>query len=123
MNACLFWCTVNFKKKADTSFKNCIDELAILIQSNLWNNHPYKTTTRLRRPMLSFPKPIPIQLLLYKTTTCLMWPVTTVIVPQMKKSLSKTATAKLYLAKKMEAMQKKKIAKCLSDYIFTLLLL
>ena len=30
-----------------------------------------KTTACLRRPMLSLPKPIPIQSVLYKTTTCL----------------------------------------------------
>ena len=40
------------------------------------NDHLYKTTTRLRRPMLSPPKQIPIQLLLYKTTTCLTRPAT-----------------------------------------------
>ena len=32
---------------------------------------PLQTTTSLRRPMLSSPKQIPIQSLLYKTTTCL----------------------------------------------------
>ena len=35
------------------------------------NDHPCKTTTRLRRPMLSPPKQIAVQSLLYKTTTCL----------------------------------------------------
>ena len=55
-------------------------------------NHLYKITSCLRRPMLSPPKPIPIQLLLYKTTTCLTQSATTFFVPQMKKNLSKTTT-------------------------------
>ena len=46
----------------------------------------YKTTTRLRRPMLSPPKPIPKQSLLHKTTTCLTRPATTFLVPKMKKT-------------------------------------
>ena len=71
------------------------------------NNHRYKTTTHLQQPMLNLPKPIPIQLSLYKTTTSQMQPATTFFVPQMKKNLSKTATAKLYPAKKVEAMHKK----------------
>ena len=49
------------------------------------NDHICKTATHLRRPMLSLPKPIPIQLLLYKTTTCLTQPATTCFVPQIKK--------------------------------------
>ena len=56
---------------------------------------------------MSLPKPIPIQLLLYKMTTCLTRAVTTFFVMQMKKTLSKTTTAKLYPAKKWEAMHKK----------------
>ena len=40
-------------------------------------DHLFKTTTHLRPPMLCSSKPIPIQLLLYKTTTCLTQPVTT----------------------------------------------
>ena len=52
-------------------------------------DHLYKTTTHLRWPMLSPPKPIPIQLLLYKMTTCLMRPTTTFFVPQMKKTCLK----------------------------------
>ena len=50
------------------------------------NNHLYKTTTHLRQPMLSLPKEIPIQSLLYKTTTCLTRPATTFFVSQMKKN-------------------------------------
>ena len=73
------------------------------------NHHLYKTTIRLRRPMLSLPKQIPIQSLLYKTTTCLTRPATTLFVSQMKKTcrkqkknLSKTTITKFYPAKKWE---------------------
>ena len=41
------------------------------------NDHLCKTTIRLRRPMLSPPKQIPVQLLLHKTTICLTRPTTT----------------------------------------------
>ena len=58
--------------------------------------NPVQTTTRLRRPMLSPPKPISIQSLLYKMTTCLTQPATIFFVSQMKKNLSKTTTTKLY---------------------------
>ena len=37
------------------------------------NDQLFKMTTHLRRPMLSLPKSIPVQSLLYKTTTCLTW--------------------------------------------------
>ena len=50
-------------------------------------------------------------------STCLMQSVTTFFVPQMKKNLSKTTTAKLYPAKKLEVMHK---IKCLSDYIYSI---
>ena len=56
--------------------------------------HLYKTTTRLRRPVLSPPKPIPIQSFMCKTTTCLTRPATTFFVSQMKNNLCKTTTAK-----------------------------
>ena len=51
--------------------------------------HLYETTTHLRWPMLHPPKPIPIQSLLYKMTTCLTWPATTLFIPQMKKTCPK----------------------------------
>ena len=57
--------------------------------------------------MLSPPKPIPIQSLLYKKTTCLTQPGTAFFVPQMKKNLSKTTITKNFPAKKWEAMHKK----------------
>ena len=53
------------------------------------NNHLYKMTTCLRQPMLSPPKPIPIQSLMNKATTCLAQPVTTYFVFQMKKTCLK----------------------------------
>ena len=71
------------------------------------NDHLYKRTICLRRPVLSPPKPILKQSLLCKTTTCLTRPATTFFVPQTKKYLSKTATAKLYPAEKWKAIYKK----------------
>ena len=55
------------------------------LQSNLCDDHLCKATTRLRQPILSLPQQIPVHLLLYKTTTCLMRPATTFFVPQIKK--------------------------------------
>ena len=52
-------------------------------------NHLYKTTTRLKRPMLSPPNPNLMQSLLHKTTTYLTQPPTTFIAPQMKKTCVK----------------------------------
>ena len=75
--------------------------------------------------MLSPPKQIPIQLLLYKRTTCLLQSATTFFDLQMKKILSKATTTKLDPAKECKktygTMQKKK--KHLSDYIYILLLI
>ena len=73
-----------------------------VVQSTCSNGHLYKATARLRRPMLSPPKQIPIQSLLYKTTTCLTRPATTFFVSQIKKNLFKITTTKLYPAKKWE---------------------
>ena len=67
-------------------------KLGIKVFMELWETH-------LRRPMLSPPQRIPVQLLLYKTT---IRPATTFFVSQMKKSLSKTTTKKLVPAKKWE---------------------
>ena len=75
---------------------------SLMLQSTCSNNHLYKTTTRLRWPLLGLPKQILIQLLLYKMTTCLMQSATTFFVSQMKKYLSKTTTTKLYQAQKRE---------------------
>ena len=59
------------------------------------NDHLYKMIFCLRQVMLSLSKPILINLLLYNTTTCLMQLMATLLCPKLKKSLSKTATAKL----------------------------
>ena len=83
-------------------------------------DHLYRTTTCLRWPMLSLPKRIPIQLLMYKTTICLTWPVTTFFVfRNEKKNLSKTTT-KLKQAKTWETDIRQQCIKnkCLSDYIY-----
>ena len=85
--------------------------LAYIYSQTYSNDHLYKMTTRLRQPMPSPPKPIPIQTLLYKTTTCLTRPGNKFFVPQIKKQqqqkLPKTATAKLYPVEKWKAMDKK----------------
>ena len=49
------------------------------------DDHLCKTTTRLRRPMLSTPEPIPIQSLVYKTTTYLTPLATTFFCPPNEK--------------------------------------
>ena len=75
-----------------------------------------KTATYLRGPILSPPKQISVQLLLYKTTTF--------FVSQMEQNLSKTATTKLHPAKKWEtSIRRQGIKINLSLIIFTLLLL
>ena len=55
-------------------------------------------------------------------TTCLTWPVTTLFVSQMKKSLSKTTAKKLYPAKKYETKYKEQCIKNkhLFDYIYSI---
>ena len=64
------------------------------------NNHIYKTATRLGRLTLNPPWQIPIQSLLYKTTTCQppTGPATIFLFSQMKKKLYETTTKKLYPA-------------------------
>ena len=57
---------------------------------------------------MSPPKPIPVQSILHKTTTCLTRPAATFFDSQMEKNLSKTVTAKLYPAEKWEVMHKEK---------------
>ena len=56
----------------------------LLYSQTCSNNHLYKTTNCLRQPMLHPSKKIPIQSLLYETTTCLKPTVTTIFVSQMK---------------------------------------
>ena len=50
---------------------------------------PVQTTTSEKRPMLSSPKQIPIQSLLYKTTACLTRPATTFLTSKWKKTCLK----------------------------------
>ena len=95
-------------------------QTVILIILLFWINsqtclydHLYKMTTPLRRPMLSPLKPVFIQLLLYKMTTRLTWLATTIFVPQRKKNLSKTTTAKLNPVTELEAMNKKYLSYCI----------
>ena len=71
-----------------------------------------QTITSIRRPILSPPKQIPIQSLLYKTTTYQMRPATTFFVSQMKRNLSKTTTLKFYLAKKWEINIRQQVLFC-----------
>ena len=60
--------------------------VVVVFANNFHNTvKPVQTTTSIRRPLVSPPKQIPIQLLLYKMTTCVTWPVATYFVPQMKK--------------------------------------
>ena len=80
------------------------------------NDHLFKITTLLRRPVLSPPKQIPIQSLLRKTTTWLMRPAATFFVSQME-----TATKKLYPMKKYKTNKEQCIKnKHPSDYIYSI---
>ena len=79
-----------------------------------------QTTTSIRQTVLSLPKQIPIQPLLYKTTTCLTQPATPFFVSQIQKNLSKTTTSKLYPAKKWETNIRQECIKTNnSDYIYS----
>ena len=57
-------------------------------------------TTSIRWQMLSLPKPIPIQLFLHKTNTCLRDQQPLFYLPNEKKNLSKMTTTNLYPMKK-----------------------
>ena len=72
--------------------------------------------------MLSPPKQIPLQSLLYKTTTCLTRLATTFFWLANEQKLSKTATTKLYPAKEWKKDIKKQDIKNkrLSDYIYSI---
>ena len=71
--------------------------------------------------MLSLPKQIPIQSLLYKMTTCLTRSANTFFCLPNEKNLSETTTTKLYPAKKWEINVRQQWIKnkCLSDYIYS----
>ena len=83
------------------------------------NNHFCKMTTHLRWPMLSPPRQIPMQPLLYKTTTCPTRPATTFFVPQMKKAVQ-NSNCKTFSSGEMGSNTYKIL---ISLIIFTLLLL
>ena len=86
------------------------------------NDYLCKTTTCLRRPMLSLPKQIPVQSLLCKTTTCLTRPVTTFFVFQMKKASLKQPLKTLSSEGTWNKHKEQCIKnKCLSDYISSIL--
>ena len=78
--------------------------------------------TCLRQPTLSRPKQIPMQSLLYKTTTCLARPATTFFVSQMKKVLSKTYYYKILPSEEMGNNYKTTVHqnKRFSDYIYSI---
>ena len=89
-----------------TLLSNEVTILNLCFQTCL-NDQLHKATTRLSRPVLSPPKQIPLQSLLYKTTTCLTRPATTFFVSQMKKNLSKATATKLYPTKKWKTIKDK----------------
>ena len=76
-----------------------------------------KMTTRLRQPILSPPKAIPVQSLLYKTTTCITWPAATFFVPQLKKTCLKQLLQNFIQQRNGKQCIKNK---CLSDFIYSL---
>ena len=78
---------------------------------------PDQTTTYIRRPMLSPPERIPIQTLLYKTTTCLTRPATTFLVLQMKKKTCLKQPQENFSRRRNGKQCMKN--KCLSDFIYS----
>ena len=98
----------NLAKKLDVLIMSCVH--ATQTESTLYTVKPVQTTnlymkaTHLGQPILSPPKQIPLQLLLYKMNTCLMQPATTFFVSKIKKNLSKINTTELYLAKKWKTI-------------------
>ena len=113
----IFWgCGKLYIWKSELIFasdKQNYSELTVKHYSQICsNNHLCKTTTCIRRPMLSPPKQIPVQLLLYNTTFCLMQPVTLFFVSQMKKACLKQPLINFI----QQCIQNK----CLSDYIYSI---
>ena len=95
------------QKKFSSLMRDCnLPTFTVNYSQTCSNDHSqddlYKTTTHLRWPILDLPELIPIQSLLYKTTTSLTRPATTFFASQIKKNLSKTTITKLYPAKKSE---------------------
>ena len=81
------------------------------------NDHFHKMTTRLRQPVLSPPKPITIQQLVYKTTNCPTRPTTTFLFPKWKKNCLKQPLQNFI----QQRNGKQCITnKCLSDHIYSI---
>ena len=104
------------RKVVSTTARNCFSNYS----QTCSNNHIFKMTTYLRRPMLNLLEQIPIQSLLYKTTTCLKQPATTFFVSQIKKNCLKQPvqnfTQRRNGNKHTATMDKKKH---LSDFIYS----
>ena len=88
---------------------------------NCLNGHLCKTTTRLRRSLLSLPKQTLIHSWLYKMITCLTRPATTFLRLPNEKNLPKSTTMKTYPVKKWETNIRQQCIKNkrLSDYLYT----
>ena len=89
------WLMISNAKKSATcssfgssKFIRIVIQIQAIYSQTCSNHHLYIMTTCLR-PILSLPKPIPIQSLLHKTTTCLMQSATTFFVPKWKKNCLK----------------------------------
>ena len=89
------WLMISNVKKSTTcssfgwsKFIRIVIQIQAIYSQTCSNHHLYIMTTCLR-PILSLPKPIPIQSLLHKTTTCLMQSATTFFVPKWKKNCLK----------------------------------
>ena len=72
--------------------------------------------------MPNLPKQIPMQLLLYKTTTCLTRPATTFFDSQIKEKPVQNNNYKTLSSKGMQKKHKEQCIKneCLSDYIYSI---
>ena len=94
---------------------------SLLYSQTCSNDHLHNATTCLRQPMLSPPKQIPIQSILYEMTTCLTRPAANFFVPQMNKTCLnkhyKTLTSEKKGNKHKATMDKHKR---LSDYIYSI---
>ena len=84
------------------------------------NNHLHNMNTHLRWPVLSLPKPIPTESLLFKMTTCLMHPTTTFLSPKLKKNCLKQPLQNFILQRNGKQDIKNK---CLPNYIYSIAIL
>ena len=80
-------------------------------------------TTSVKRPMLNLPTQIPVQLLLYKTTTCLTRPATTFFwLENEKKACLKQQLQNFIQRRNAKKHIEQRIKNKLSDYIYSILL-